>query len=77
MRKHTDVTLYCDIAQNPITWTVCHELVPMLSQASYACYSMRCSEKQCSHHGIATECKILMAQAKKIAKDDLVNNPNY
>ena len=68
MRKYTEVILYCAISQSPVTWTVSHELVPILSQKGYACYSIHCPEKQCLQYGIATECKTLMAQAKKSQK---------
>lgn len=74
-RSAKNVGLYCDIPHDIVMWTIEHEVIDMHGISGYACHSMRCSkyaEDSCSHYGIAPECKSLMKQAQKIAKDKLI-----
>ena len=74
-RAIEDVGLYCDIIHDIIVWAVEQEVIDLHCSLGYACHSMSCSkyiEDGCPHYGIAPECKALMGQAQKIAKDNLI-----
>ena len=63
-----EVSLYCSIAQEVITWTIVLEYVDLLSGSARACHSMCCSkyiEDGCCDYGCSDECTALMKQARK------------
>lgn len=70
-----DVGLYCSVVCETIVWSVEQEVIDLCGAPGYACYSMCCSkyvEDGCGYYGISSECKSIMKQARKIAKDNLI-----
>lgn len=77
MKYKNEQYLFCGKADEVITLIVEHELKEFVGgNTGYACHSVSCSyyrEHGCDAYGISNECKSLINQAQKLAKEDLLN----
>ena len=68
--------LFCSDAHEVVTLTVKRELNQFVGgNTGYACYSVSCSfncKNGCDAYGVSDECKALISQAQKIAKEELL-----
>lgn len=76
MKDKNEQYLFCGKADEVVTLTVEHELKEFVGgNTGYACHSVSCSfyrEHGCGAYGVSNECKSLIAQAQKGAKEDLL-----
>lgn len=77
MKYRNEQCLFCGKADEVVTLTIEHELKEFVGgNTGYACHSVSCSyyrEHGCDAYGISNECKSLIAQAKKLAKEELLS----
>ena len=77
MKCLNEQCLFCGITDETITLTVEHELKQFVGgNTGYACYSVSCSyyrEHGCNAYGVSDECKALISQAQKLAKEELLS----
>jgi len=77
MKCLSEQCLFCSVADEVITLTVEHELKQLVGgNTGYACHSVSCSyyrEHRCNAYGVSDECKALISQAQKLAKEELLN----
>ena len=77
MKYTSEQYLFCGKADEVVTLSVEYEIKQLVGgNTGYACHSVCCSaysEHGCPAYGISDECKALISQAKRFAKESLLS----